>query len=106
MTQNLDAMDDSGGQDHRRRCFIPEGLTKKVGLHSRRNEGTLCRQGEVQGEAPDRKDEFGKDKEKRYQVGKCLSTWIRRLLDSPSTATSEPSRNRPWWERLNHERLL
>ena len=102
MTQNLDAMDDSGGQDHRRRCLSPEGLTKKVGLHSRRNEGTLCRQGE----APDRKDEFRKEKEKRYQVGKCLSTWIRRLLDSPSTATSEPSRNRPWWARLNHERLL
>ena len=74
MTQNLDAMDDSGGQDHRRRCLSPEGLTKKVGLHSRRNEGTFCRQGKVQGEAPDRKDEFRKEKEKRYQVGKCLST--------------------------------
>ena len=70
MTQNLDAMDDSGGQDHRRRCLSPEGLTKKVGLHSRRNEGTLCRQGKVQGKAPDRKGEFQKRTRKALPSGK------------------------------------
>ena len=70
MTQNLDAMDNSGGQDHRRRCFIPEGLTKKVGLHSRRNKGTLCRQGKVQGKAPDRKGELQKKTRKALPSGK------------------------------------
>ena len=45
--QNSEAMNNSVGQDHCRRCFLPEGPTKEVGLHSMRNKGTLCRQGKV-----------------------------------------------------------
>ena len=62
--QNSEAMNDSVGQDHCRRCFLPEGLTKEVGLHSMRNKGTLCRQGKVQGKAPDRKGELQKKNKK------------------------------------------
>ena len=45
--QNLKAVQDSVGQDHRGRNVLSEGLTQKVGLDSVRQECALCCQGKV-----------------------------------------------------------
>ena len=63
-------MKDSVGQDHRRRHFFPEGPTKEVGLHSMRQEGTLCRQGKVHWEAPDTNAEHNKRRRETLPGGK------------------------------------
>ena len=50
--QNLKAVQDSVGQDHRGRYVLSEGLTQKVGLDSVRQECALCCQGKVHRKTP------------------------------------------------------